>query len=158
MHHEIRDNQLYLQRLSEEKEHLIQRLNRIEGQVRGLRQMIENDRYSGDMAQQTSAASAAVREVTLLLISQHRGCHSVGGGEWGREWSARRGDTRYPPERHQSSNGIVRRRKNISGVRTISASRSKSQQAGAILVAYDILDANGQDVRPVSLWRSAGRG
>jgi CsoR family transcriptional regulator, copper-sensing transcriptional repressor len=59
MHHEVRE------------EHLIQRLNRIEGQVRGLRQMIENDRYSGDMAQQTSAISAAVREVTLLLISQH---------------------------------------------------------------------------------------
>ena len=30
MHHELRDNQLYLQRLPEEKEHLIQRLNRIE--------------------------------------------------------------------------------------------------------------------------------
>src|SRR3954469_14090494 len=71
MHHEVRDNQLYLQRLPKEKEHLIQRLNRIEGQVRGLRQMIENDRYSVDMVQQTSAISAATREVTLLLISQH---------------------------------------------------------------------------------------
>ena len=71
MHHEVRDNQLYLQRLPEEKEHLIQRLNRIEGQVRGLRQMIENDRYSVDMVQQTSAISAATREVTLVLISQH---------------------------------------------------------------------------------------
>ena len=46
MHHELRDNQLYLQRLPEEKEHLIQRLNRIEGQVRGPRQMIENDRIA----------------------------------------------------------------------------------------------------------------
>jgi DNA-binding FrmR family transcriptional regulator len=67
MHHEVRDNQ----RLPEEKEHLIQRLNRIEGQVRGLSQMIESDRYSVDMVQQTSAISAATREVTLLLISQH---------------------------------------------------------------------------------------
>ena len=61
---------VYLQRLPEEKEHLIQRLNRIEGQVRGLRHMIENDRYSVDMVQQTSAISAATREVTLLLISR----------------------------------------------------------------------------------------
>ena len=68
MHHEIRDNQLYLHRLPEEKERLIQRLNRIEGQVRGLREMIENDRCSGDMAQQTSAISAAVREVTFNLV------------------------------------------------------------------------------------------
>ena len=71
MHHEIRDNQLYLHRLPEEKERLIQRLNRIEGQVRGLHRMIENDRYSVDMVQQASAICAAVREVTLLLISQH---------------------------------------------------------------------------------------
>jgi hypothetical protein len=35
MHHEIRDNELYLQRLSEEKEHLIQRLNRIEVRCEG---------------------------------------------------------------------------------------------------------------------------
>jgi DNA-binding FrmR family transcriptional regulator len=71
MHHEIRDNQLYLHRLPEEKERLIQRLNRIEGQLRGLHRMIENDRYCGDMVQQTSAVSAATREVMLLLISQH---------------------------------------------------------------------------------------
>jgi DNA-binding FrmR family transcriptional regulator len=71
MHHEIRDNQLNLHRLSEEKEDFIQRLNRIEGQVRGLHRMIENDRYSVDMVQQASAICAAVREVTLLLISQY---------------------------------------------------------------------------------------
>jgi CsoR family transcriptional regulator, copper-sensing transcriptional repressor len=71
MHHEIRDNQLYLHRLPKEKEKFIQRLNRIEGQVRGLHRMIENDRYCGDAVQQVSAISAAVRELTLLLISQH---------------------------------------------------------------------------------------
>lgn len=102
MHHELRDNQLYLQRLPEEKEHLIQRLNRIEGQVRGLRRMIENDRYSVDMVQQTSAISAATREVTLLLI-QHLETDSVGVGEWRAERSPQRGDTRYCSERHRSS-------------------------------------------------------
>ena len=71
MHHEIRDNQLYLHRLPKEKEKLIQRLARVEGQVRGLHRMIENDRYCGDAVQQASAISAAVRELTLLLISQH---------------------------------------------------------------------------------------
>jgi CsoR family transcriptional regulator, copper-sensing transcriptional repressor len=71
MHHEIRDNQLYLHRLPEEKERLIQRLNRIEGQVRGLHRMIENDRYCGDVVQQASAICAPVREVTLQLISQY---------------------------------------------------------------------------------------
>jgi DNA-binding FrmR family transcriptional regulator len=36
----------------------------------GLRNMIENDRYSGDEIQQASAITAAVREVALLLIAQ----------------------------------------------------------------------------------------
>jgi DNA-binding FrmR family transcriptional regulator len=71
MQHDFRDDRLYLQRTSEEKEPLLQRLNRVEGQVRGLRQMIENDRYCGDEVQQASAITAAVREVALLVISQH---------------------------------------------------------------------------------------
>src|SRR5436853_7310229 len=71
MQYDFRDDRLYLQRTSEEKEPLLQRLNRVEGQVRGLRQMIENDRYCGDEVQQASAITAAVREVALLLILQH---------------------------------------------------------------------------------------
>lgn len=57
-------------RTVDEKKQLLQRLNRIEGQVGGLRDMIENDRYSGDEIQQASAITAAVREVALLLIAQ----------------------------------------------------------------------------------------
>src|SRR5437764_715474 len=71
MQYDFRDDRLYLQRTSDEKEPLLQRLNRVEGQVRGLRQMIENDRYCGDEVQQASAITAAVREVALLVISQH---------------------------------------------------------------------------------------
>jgi CsoR family transcriptional regulator, copper-sensing transcriptional repressor len=71
MQYDFRDDRLYLQRTAEEKEPLMQRLNRVEGQVRGLRQMIENDRYCGDEVQQASAITAAVREVALLVISQH---------------------------------------------------------------------------------------
>jgi len=40
---------------SMKKKQLLQRLNRIEGQVGGLRKMIENDCYSGDEVQQASA-------------------------------------------------------------------------------------------------------
>src|SRR3954452_9823191 len=58
-------------RTLEEKQPLFQRLNRIEGQVGGLRKMIENDRYSGDEIQQASAIISAVREVALMLIEQH---------------------------------------------------------------------------------------
>ncbi|MCB8878426.1 metal-sensing transcriptional repressor [Acidisoma silvae] len=58
-------------RSAEEKAPLAKRLNRIEGQVRGLRQMAEEDRYFLDGVQQASAITAAMRELTLLIISQH---------------------------------------------------------------------------------------
>lgn len=53
------------------KRPLVQRLNRIEGQVRGLRKMIEEDRYCLDEVQQIKALGAALREVALAIISQH---------------------------------------------------------------------------------------
>lgn len=71
MQYVFNDQRLYITRSPEEKEPLLQRLNRVEGQVRGLRQMIGNDRYCGDEVQQASAITAAVREVALLIISQH---------------------------------------------------------------------------------------
>jgi len=40
MQYDFKDDRLHLQRTPEEKEPLLQRLNRVEGQVRGLRQMI----------------------------------------------------------------------------------------------------------------------
>ncbi len=53
------------------KRPLVQRLNRIEGQVRGLRGMIEEDRYCLDEVQQINAITAALREVALAIIGQH---------------------------------------------------------------------------------------
>ncbi|MGU3539583.1 metal-sensitive transcriptional regulator [Methylobacterium sp. A54F] len=50
---------------------MIQRLNRIEGQVRGLRGMIEADRYCLDEVQQINAITAALREVALAIIAEH---------------------------------------------------------------------------------------
>ena len=65
------DGKLELQRSDEEKKPLLLRLNRIEGQVRCLRAMIEEDRYCLDEVQQINAVTAALREVALLIISQH---------------------------------------------------------------------------------------
>ena len=63
-------DKLIVQRSAEELAPFKQRLSRIEGQVRGLKQMIEDDRYCGEAVQQSSAVIAAVREVALMLISQ----------------------------------------------------------------------------------------
>ena len=49
----------------------MQRLRRIEGQVRGVIQMVERDRYCLDKVQQINAVTAAMREVALLIISAH---------------------------------------------------------------------------------------
>lgn len=60
---------------AEDKEALLKRLSRMEGQVRGLRQMVEDDRYCLDIVQQITALSSAAREVALLLMEDHlRGC------------------------------------------------------------------------------------
>jgi CsoR family transcriptional regulator, copper-sensing transcriptional repressor len=68
---EFIDGRLELRRQTEEREPILQRLRRIEGQVRGLQQMLEQDRYCGDELQQINAIQAAMREVSLLLVSQH---------------------------------------------------------------------------------------
>jgi CsoR family transcriptional regulator, copper-sensing transcriptional repressor len=68
---EFRDGRLYVLRNEEEKGRLINRLARVEGQVRGLRQMLEEDRYCLDEVQQANAIAAAVREVALLIMQDH---------------------------------------------------------------------------------------
>ena len=65
------DGRVCLTRSDEERAPLIRRLGRIEGQVRGLRAMIETDRHCLDEIQQIRAATAALREVGLLIIGQH---------------------------------------------------------------------------------------
>jgi DNA-binding FrmR family transcriptional regulator len=58
-----------------DKDALIKRLRRMEGQVRGLQQMVEDDRYCLDIVQQIQALTAAAREVSLLILSDHlKGC------------------------------------------------------------------------------------
>ncbi|MHB8669663.1 MAG: metal-sensitive transcriptional regulator [Acidimicrobiales bacterium] len=49
------------------------RLRRIEGQVRGLQNMIEEDRYCIDVLTQVSAATKALQSVALSLLDEHLG-------------------------------------------------------------------------------------
>lgn len=67
----IEGDRIELRRAEEERRPLVQRLSRIEGQVRGLRTMVEEDRYCLDEVQQVNAITAALREVALIIIGQH---------------------------------------------------------------------------------------
>ncbi len=53
------------------KEQLLKRLARIEGQVRGLTRMVEEDRYCIDVLTQIQAAEAALHGVALGLLDDH---------------------------------------------------------------------------------------
>ena len=58
-----------------DKEALIRRLNRIEGQVRGVNKMILEDRYCVDILNQVSALQSALDAVAMLLLENHaHGC------------------------------------------------------------------------------------
>ncbi|WNF35346.1 metal-sensitive transcriptional regulator [Bacillaceae bacterium IKA-2] len=66
-----------VKRREEDKHKLINRLKRIEGQVRGVQRMIEDDRYCVDVLVQVSAVSAALKKVGYTLLDDHtRGCVS----------------------------------------------------------------------------------
>jgi len=54
-----------------DKEQLLKRLRRIEGQVRGIAKMIEGDRYCIDVLTQVSAARAAIDKVSVGLMRDH---------------------------------------------------------------------------------------
>jgi len=57
------------------KSNLLTRLNRVEGQVRGIKGMIEKDIYCDDVLNQISAAQAALHSVSKLVLENHiRGC------------------------------------------------------------------------------------
>ncbi len=59
------------QRTDEEKKKLINRLNRIEGQVRGIKGMIEKDAYCADVLVQSAAVNAAINSFNKDLLSRH---------------------------------------------------------------------------------------
>lgn len=59
------------QRSPEEVRRLIHRLNRVEGQIRGIRGMVEKDVYCPDILMQVAAASAALNAFTRELLGSH---------------------------------------------------------------------------------------
>ncbi len=59
------------ERTEEERRALINRLSRIEGQIRGIRGMVERDAYCPDILVQASAVSSAVRSFERELLQNH---------------------------------------------------------------------------------------
>lgn len=58
---------------SQEKDNYAKRLRRIEGQVRGIAKMIEDDKYCIDVLTQISAVNSALQSVALGLLDEHLG-------------------------------------------------------------------------------------
>jgi len=56
---------------ADDKTAVLARLKKIEGQVRGLHKMVEDDRYCIDVLQQISAATRALQGVALHLLDDH---------------------------------------------------------------------------------------
>lgn len=59
------------ERQGQEYKNLISRLNRIEGQIRGVKNMVEEDRYCVDILTQVSAIQSALNGFNKELLSQH---------------------------------------------------------------------------------------
>ncbi|MDD7255746.1 metal-sensing transcriptional repressor [Bullifex porci] len=59
------------ERSESEKKDLITRLNRVEGQIRGIKKMVEENIYCNDILIQTSAATAALNAFNRELLKQH---------------------------------------------------------------------------------------
>ncbi|WP_078554501.1 metal-sensitive transcriptional regulator [Bacillus alkalicellulosilyticus] len=59
----------------EEKAQILNRLKRIEGQVRGIQKMVDDERYCVDVLIQLSAVNAALKKVGFSLLENHtKGC------------------------------------------------------------------------------------
>ncbi len=56
---------------SDDKTAVLARLKRIEGQVRGVHKMVDDDRYCIDVLQQISAVTRALQSVALHLLDEH---------------------------------------------------------------------------------------
>lgn len=56
---------------TDSKPDLLKRLNRIEGQIRGVSNMVQDDKYCIDILTQVSAAKAALDKVALELLRDH---------------------------------------------------------------------------------------
>lgn len=57
-----------------QKDSVLKRLRRIEGQVRGLQRMVEKETYCVDVLTQVSATNAALQSCALALLNDHLNC------------------------------------------------------------------------------------
>jgi DNA-binding FrmR family transcriptional regulator len=63
---------------TKDKDSLVTRLHRIEGQVRGIEKMVENDRYCIDILTQIAAVNTALEGLAFLILDEHVN-HCVAG-------------------------------------------------------------------------------
>jgi CsoR family transcriptional regulator, copper-sensing transcriptional repressor len=69
---------------TENKDQYLKRLRRIEGQVRGLQRMVDEDKYCIDILTQVSAVTRALQAVALGLLDEHMGhCVAQAAAEGG---------------------------------------------------------------------------
>ncbi len=74
-------NEKHTERSADVKKAMIHRLNRIEGQVRGVKNMLESDAYCIDIINQTAAIRSALNAFASLLLERHiQSCVSRGIG------------------------------------------------------------------------------
>ncbi len=66
---------------SKDREAVLKRLRRIEGQVRGVERMVDEDRYCIDVVTQVTAIQAALDKVALELLSDHASNCVIGADE-----------------------------------------------------------------------------
>lgn len=70
---EAHDSHGYSYSSAEDKQALLGRLRRVEGQVRGIQRMVEQDTYCIDVLTQISAATKALQAVAVGLLEGHLG-------------------------------------------------------------------------------------
>jgi CsoR family transcriptional regulator, copper-sensing transcriptional repressor len=63
---------------AEDKQKLVRRLHRIEGQVRGIERMVEEDRYCIDVLTQIAAVNTALESLAFMILDDHVN-HCVAG-------------------------------------------------------------------------------
>jgi len=56
------------------KDNVLLRLGKVEGQVRGIKKMVENGRKCTDVLRQLAATDAAIRAVAKIIVTQHMDC------------------------------------------------------------------------------------
>jgi CsoR family transcriptional regulator, copper-sensing transcriptional repressor len=71
----VHDTHRHSDSYAEDKVRILNRLKRIEGQVRGIARMVDEDKYCIDVLTQISASTSSLRAVGMLVLQDHiRGC------------------------------------------------------------------------------------